>query len=59
MMNRVKTPDEIERLRTSGGILASVLRYLGGILEPGQTTAYLGDEADRELAALGGKSSFK
>jgi methionyl aminopeptidase len=58
MMNRVKTPEEIERLRTSGGILAAVLRHLEGILESGQTTDYLGAEADRELAALGGKSSF-
>lgn len=58
MMNRVKTPQELERLRASGGILAEVLRRLSAELEPGQTTGYLGDMAARELAALGGKPAF-
>lgn len=58
MMNRVKNPVELERLRTSGGILAEVLRRLAAVLEPGQTTGYLGDVAARELAALGGKPTF-
>jgi methionyl aminopeptidase len=58
MMNQVKTSAEIERLRTSGGILAEVLRRLVAVLEPGQTTGFLGDMATRELKALGGKSSF-
>jgi methionyl aminopeptidase len=58
MMNRVKTAVEMERLRTSGGILAEVLRRLAAALEPGQTTGYLGDMAARELAALGGKPTF-
>jgi len=58
MMNQVKTPEEIRRLRVSGGILAEVLRRLTAVLEPGQTTGYLGDMAARELAALGGKPAF-
>ena len=58
MMNRVKTPQEIERLRTSGSILAEVLRRLVGILEPGQTTEFLEKEAERELKSLGGKPTF-
>ena len=58
MMNQPKTPEEIRRLRTSGGILAEVLRRLSADLEPGQTTGYLGDMAARELAALGGKPAF-
>ncbi len=58
MMNQVKTPEEIRRLRESGGILAEVLRRLSAALEPGQTTAYLGQMADKELAALGGKPAF-
>lgn len=58
MMNQVKTPVEIERLRTSGGILAEVLRRLVAILEPGQTTGYLGEVAACELKALGGRPSF-
>src|SRR5476649_509181 len=58
MMNQVKTPDEIRRLRVSGGILAEVLRRLDGVLEPGQTTGYLGEMAARELKALGGEHAF-
>lgn len=58
MMNQVKTPAEIQRLRTSGGILAEVLRRLTAALEPGQTTGFLGDMAARELKALGGRPSF-
>ena len=58
MMNQVKTEAEISRLRTSGGILAEVLRRLSAALEPGQTTGYLGDMAAKELAALGGTAPF-
>jgi methionyl aminopeptidase len=58
MMNRVKNQEEIERLRTSGSILAEVLRRLVGLLEPGQTTGFLANEAARELKALGGKPTF-
>jgi methionyl aminopeptidase len=57
-MNRVKSPAEIERLRTSGGILAEVLRRLVAALTPGQTTGELGEMAARELKALGGKPTF-
>jgi methionyl aminopeptidase len=58
MMNQIKTEAEKARLRTSGGILAEVLRRLSAALEPGQTTGYLGDLAAKELAALGGKPAF-
>ena len=58
MMNRVKTPVEIERLRTSGGILAAVLRKLTSELEPGQTTAFLAEVAAKELKVLGGRPTF-
>jgi methionyl aminopeptidase len=57
-MNQVKTPAEIRRLRTSGGILAEVLRRLVVVIEPGQTTGYLGELATKELAALGGRPTF-
>lgn len=57
-MNRVKNEAEKARLRTSGGMLAEVLRRLSAVLEPGQTTGYLGDLAAKELAALGGKPAF-
>ena len=58
MMNQVKTEAEIRCLRTSGGILAEVLRRLVRILEPGMTTGYLGEVAGKELESLGGKPSF-
>jgi methionyl aminopeptidase len=58
MMNQVKSAIETRRLRTSGGILAEVLRRLVAILEPGQTTGYLGEMAARELKALGGRPTF-
>jgi methionyl aminopeptidase len=58
MMNQVKSPTEVDRLRISGGILAEVLRRLSQELAPGQTTGYLADMADRELLALGGKPTF-
>ncbi len=57
-MNQVKTAAETQRLRTSGGILAEVLRRLSAALEPGVTTGYLGDMAARELKALGGMPAF-
>jgi methionyl aminopeptidase len=58
MMNKVKSAAEAERIRTSGGILAEVLRRLVAVLEPGQTTGWLGDLAAKELKALGGKPAF-
>lgn len=58
MMNRVKTPAEIDRLRQSGRILAEVLRRLQAALEPGVTTGELNELAVRELNALGGKPTF-
>ena len=58
MMNQVKKPAEIERLRVSGGMLAAVLRRLERELEPGQTTGYLDSVAAKELKSLGGKPAF-
>jgi methionyl aminopeptidase len=58
MMNRVKSAVEAERLRSSGRILAAVLRRLVAELRAGQTTGELGNLAARELKALGGKPSF-
>ena len=58
MMNQVKTAAEIRSIRTSGGILAEVLRRLTASLEPGQTTGFLGEMAAKELQALGGGPAF-
>jgi methionyl aminopeptidase len=58
MMNRVKSSAELDKLRTSGKILAEVLRRLAAVITPGMKTGYLGDLARKELAALGGKPTF-
>ncbi|HSH55457.1 MAG TPA: type I methionyl aminopeptidase [Candidatus Limnocylindrales bacterium] len=58
MMTRVKTTTELTSMRESGRILASVLQFLRGRVEPGMTTKELADQAAAELKALGGKPSF-
>jgi methionyl aminopeptidase len=58
MMNRVKTPQEIERIRTSGHMLAQVLRYLKPLTVAGITTGELNKLAVAELAKLGGQPAF-
>lgn len=58
MMNQVKTELEISRIRTSGGMLAEVLRRLVPHTTAGITTGELNDIAARELRSLGGKPAF-
>jgi methionyl aminopeptidase len=59
MMTQVKTEAEIERMRTSGQMLAHVLRYLPPMLEAGMTTREIDNIAAAELERLGGKPAFK
>ena len=58
MMNRVKSEIEIARLRTSGHMLAEVLRILQPKTVAGITTAELDQIAAAEVKALGGKAPF-
>jgi methionyl aminopeptidase len=58
MYTRVKTAIEIENMRVSGRMLATVLAELRRVVAHGQTTQYLNDIAARELRALGGKPAF-
>lgn len=58
MYTRVKTPDEIIAMRTSGGMLAQVLQMLKRELKAGMTTKQLSDMAAKELKALGGEPAF-
>jgi len=58
MMNRIKTPVEIERIRTSGAMLAAVLRYLVPQVHSGMTTRELDTLAAKELKRLGGEPAF-
>ena len=59
MMTRVKTAVEIEKMRISGRMLATVLEYLRGQVQPGQSTKAVADLAAAELKRLGGKPAFK
>lgn len=56
--NRIKTTSEASDMRTSGRMLATVLKHLSGRLEAGMTTGDLAHLAAEELAKLGGKPAF-
>jgi methionyl aminopeptidase len=58
MMTKVKTQGEIESMRESGRMLASVLQYLKREITVGMSTKDLAILAARELESLGGKPSF-
>lgn len=57
-MTKVKSPAEIEAMRTSGHMLATVLQEVKQHIAPGVSTAKLAEYAARELKALGGQPSF-
>lgn len=58
MMTQVKTPAEIENMRVSGRMLASVLQYLKQEVQAGMSTKDVAILAARELEKLGGKPAF-
>lgn len=55
---RVKTQDEIDAIRESGKMLATVLANLKKIVEPGISTKDLAEVAKHELKKLGGQPAF-
>lgn len=57
-MTEVKTPHEIEMMRISGRILASVFAHLRKKLSIDMSTKELADLAKNEIKALGGQPSF-
>jgi methionyl aminopeptidase len=57
MTTKVKTASEIEAMRQSGRILATVLQYLRPKVKPGVTTAELARFA-REIIRQGGEPAF-
>lgn len=59
MLTRVKTPAEIEAMRTSGGMLAHVLQLISKEAVEGMTGRDVAKLAEKELKALGVKGSFK
>jgi methionyl aminopeptidase len=58
MYTRIKTEREIEHMRTSGRMLATVLQLLKPQVTDGVTAADLDALAARELKALGGQPAF-
>lgn len=57
-MTKVKTAAELEAMRISGHMLATVLAALQKKIKPGQSTKDLADVARQELQKLGGKPAF-
>lgn len=58
MQTKIKTAAEIENMRESGRMLATVLQVLKASLQPGMSTKDLANIASRELGSLGGKPAF-
>ncbi len=58
MQTKVKTATEIDSMRLSGKMLATVLSLLANYAEVGMTTKDLAEKAKQELRALGGQPSF-
>lgn len=59
MAIRLKSPDQIERMRKAGRIVRLVLDRLGDMVAPGITTEELDAEAQKLCLANGGKCLFK
>lgn len=58
MYTRVKTQQEIDDMRISGGMLATVLNVLRQRVQAGMSTKDLAAIAAEELVSLGGKPAF-
>lgn len=59
MAIRLKTPQEIKKMRVSGKLVAEVLATLRAAVRPGVTTAELDMIAEREIRRRGATPSFK
>jgi methionyl aminopeptidase len=55
----IKSPQEIAIMRRSGEIVATVLREIAAIVQPGTTTAELDAHAERRIREMGATPSFK
>ena len=58
MTNQPKTAAEIELMRQSGHMVATVLELMVSQAKPGVSSRYLADLAVQELKSLGGQSAF-
>jgi methionyl aminopeptidase len=59
MSIKLKTSDDIKRLREGGAILARILNEVAGMIKSGVSTEELNDLAEKRIAEVGGRSSFK
>jgi methionyl aminopeptidase len=59
MTIRLKTPQEIKKMRASGKLVAEVLAILREAVKPGVSTAELDAIAEREIRRRGATPSFK
>lgn len=57
-MIKLKTPEEIEKLKIGGKKLAKVLKETAEIIQPGVLTSELNDFAHKRMLEEGGKPSF-
>jgi methionyl aminopeptidase len=55
----IKSPQEIEIMRTSAKIVATVLQEISQMVQPGMTTADLDAYAERRIREMGATPSFK
>jgi methionyl aminopeptidase len=55
----IKSPQEIEIMRQAGAIVATVLKEISELVEPGMTTADLDAHAEKRIRELGAAPSFK
>ncbi|ACK70994.1 methionine aminopeptidase, type I [Gloeothece citriformis PCC 7424] len=55
----IKSPQEIEIMRQSGKIVATVLKEISQMVEPGMTTADLDVYAEKRIREMGAIPSFK
>ena len=54
----IKTPEEFDRMRAAGLVVARTLRVLADSVRPGISTAELDAIAAREIASAGAEPSF-
>ncbi len=55
----IKTPQEIEKMRRSGGVVREVLETVRGLVKAGATTLDLEDAAVAKMKELGAVAAFK
>lgn len=55
----IKSPEEVEIMRQSSKIVATVLKEIAEIVKPGMTTADLDEYAEKRIREMGASPSFK